>query len=554
LRAAEDVDVDNGAATIRISASGVPTTKDVIATETDNDVLSFITSTDSVAVPEGGTTTFQVKLSAQPTTTVNASVAWFSGDTDITVQSGSSLTFTPSNWDTYQTVTLRAAEDVDVGNGTATIRISSSGVPTTKDITATEADNDVLSFVTNTDSVTVLEGGTATFQVKLGAQPTSTVNAFVAWFSGDTDITVQSGSSLIFTPSNWSTYQTVTLRAAEDGDLDNGIATIRISASEVPGYKDVTATEIDNDIVNFVTNTDLVTVPEGGTATFKVKLSARPSSTVNASLTLLAGGDADIRIKSGASLRFTTANWNIYQKVVLSDAEDPDLLNGTATIRISGPGVQTDKDVIATEADNDMSLLTPGDGEIIPSGALYPVSWMAPPQAVKFKLAYSMDNGTIWMPINNNDFVPGPSYNWTVPTPMGNKKKCLVKLVGYDAFNRKVGSDKSDAPFAIEVINLTYPNLTETFVSGSKVMITWTTNSTKKPVAKTILYYTKDACMTWSRIKLFNGDPNPRSHEWTVPLVGKAKPNCKVKVVLKDSNGSNLGSDVSDAYFTISPP
>jgi hypothetical protein len=85
-------------------------------------------------------------------------------------------------------------------------------------------------------------------------------------------------------------------------------------------------------------------------------------------------------------------------------------------------------------------------------------------------------------------------------------------------------------------------------------MITWTTNATKKPVAKTILYYSKDGYMTWSQIKALKGDPDPRSFEWTVPVVGKAKPKCKVKVVLTDSNGNNLGSDVSDSYFTVSPP
>ncbi|MFP4082231.1 MAG: cohesin domain-containing protein, partial [Candidatus Aminicenantes bacterium] len=54
-----------------------------------------------------------------------------------------SLTFTPDNWDTYQTVTLAASEDSDADNGQATIRISASGV-SDKDITATEQDDDAL--------------------------------------------------------------------------------------------------------------------------------------------------------------------------------------------------------------------------------------------------------------------------------------------------------------------------------------------------------------------------------------------------------------------------
>ena len=100
-----------------------------------------VSGTDSVTVPERGTAQFQVKLSAQPDSTVSASVSRVSGDSDISVQSGSSLTFTSTNWNTYQTVTLSAAEDADTTNGTATIRISASGIPN-KDITATESDND----------------------------------------------------------------------------------------------------------------------------------------------------------------------------------------------------------------------------------------------------------------------------------------------------------------------------------------------------------------------------------------------------------------------------
>jgi hypothetical protein len=83
-----------------------------------------------------------VRLSAQPSSDVSVTVARVSGDTDITVQTGSALTFTTANWNVYQAVMLAAAEDVDVANGTATVRVSATGIPN-KDITATEQDDDV---------------------------------------------------------------------------------------------------------------------------------------------------------------------------------------------------------------------------------------------------------------------------------------------------------------------------------------------------------------------------------------------------------------------------
>ena len=49
-----------------------------------------------------------------------------SGDSDLTVSGGASLTFTSANWNTPQTVTLAAAEDVDLANGSAVFDVTSS--------------------------------------------------------------------------------------------------------------------------------------------------------------------------------------------------------------------------------------------------------------------------------------------------------------------------------------------------------------------------------------------------------------------------------------------
>ena len=103
---------------------------------------SFVTDRTAATVPEGATSTFQVKLAALPTSTVTVSVSRTStGDQDITVQSGASLTFTTGNWNVYQTVTLAAAEDADSDNGVAKILIKATGL-TDQYISATETDND----------------------------------------------------------------------------------------------------------------------------------------------------------------------------------------------------------------------------------------------------------------------------------------------------------------------------------------------------------------------------------------------------------------------------
>ena len=102
-----------------------------------------------------------------------------------------------------------------------------------------------LAILTSENSVSVPEGGTATFHVKLKTKPVNAELVTVSRVSGDSDISVKSGAALVFSASNWNNYQTVTLAAAEDADMVDGEAMIRFSA---PGLinKDVTATEQDN--------------------------------------------------------------------------------------------------------------------------------------------------------------------------------------------------------------------------------------------------------------------------------------------------------------------
>lgn len=118
----------------------------------------IITDVSSLNVPEGGTNTFKVKLSLQPASDVTVNVAKTSGDADITVSSGSSLTFTTLNWNDEQTVTLSAAEDADTVNGSATISCTSPGL-ITRNVTANEAEDDFTLIVNNDGNGTTTPSG-----------------------------------------------------------------------------------------------------------------------------------------------------------------------------------------------------------------------------------------------------------------------------------------------------------------------------------------------------------------------------------------------------------
>ena len=251
----------NGSAIIRCSAPGL-TDQDVTATEQDNTpALAILTSTNAVTVAEGGTATFQVKLNT-------AAGQSHDGDGQ-SGQRGHGHHRAVGRFAGVRRLQLEYEPDGDaLGGGRCgpgrTVRRSSGAARrrlADQDVTATEQDNTpALAIVTSTNAVTVPEGGTATFQVKLNTAPVNPTTVTVSRVSGDTDITVQSGASLVFNASNWNTNQTVTLSAASDADQVDGSAIIRCSA---PGLadQDVTATEQDNTpALAIVTSTNAVTV------------------------------------------------------------------------------------------------------------------------------------------------------------------------------------------------------------------------------------------------------------------------------------------------------
>ena len=99
-------------------------------------------------------------------------------------------------------------------------------------------------------------------------------------------------------------------------------------------------------------NITTLSVPEGSSsssdfASYKVKLSAQPSSNVTVYLDLQStsgnnAGDSSIN-RSPSSLTFTTLNWNEAKEVKVWAGEDSDNTAGTRTIthRVSGGGYST---------------------------------------------------------------------------------------------------------------------------------------------------------------------------------------------------------------------
>ena len=177
-------------------------------------------------------------------------------------------------------MTLSAAEDHDALAGTAVFEHDADGGDydsISEELTATEGDNDTAALTLTPASVTVNEGTTANYTVKLATLPSASVTVEVAKKTTgdqDGDLSLTAGSKLTFTTSTWSTAQTVTLSAAEDHDAEAGTAVFTHTADggdygAVPGgspavSKELTATEGDNDTAGLVFDPSAgPSVPEG---------------------------------------------------------------------------------------------------------------------------------------------------------------------------------------------------------------------------------------------------------------------------------------------------
>ncbi|UCG48098.1 MAG: right-handed parallel beta-helix repeat-containing protein [Phycisphaerales bacterium] len=101
-----------------------------------------------------------------------------------------------------------------------------------------------------------------------------------------------------------------------------------------------------------VLSTHSIVVDEGGSATFEAALAMDPGGTIEVHVGW-ASGDGDIGVVSPDVLLFNSLNYGASQTVTLDAAEDADYLNGSALIRLSGPGLNT-TGLWATEWDNDV--------------------------------------------------------------------------------------------------------------------------------------------------------------------------------------------------------
>ncbi|HPR26300.1 Calx-beta domain-containing protein, partial [Lentimicrobium sp.] len=379
---------------------------DVAGNNIDNDVAGITVVPIDTQTSEGGDTgTFTVVLNTEPTHDV---VITLSSDDltegDVTNPVTKTLTFTPLNWNTPQTVTVTGADELIV-DGTETYHIVTSAASSTDpkyndmmvdDVTMNNVDNDVAGFIVTPTSLTVSENGTSqTFTIVLTSQPATDTENYVVVVdvaSSNTNEGTVDISQLTFTHLNWNTPQTITVTGVDDIVVDGTIAftilnTVNTTLTTDPNYDplnpaDVSVNNTDNDAatvaINDVTLNEGNTVP--GTTAFTFTLTHSGAQVIGGyGVTWFTQNTGTAKAPSdfsgtGGTITFTEAEAVNGGTKILTVLVNQDFMvepNETFPVRLSGITGATGKDITISDntgtgniTNDDSSVLSISDVSI----------------------------------------------------------------------------------------------------------------------------------------------------------------------------------------------
>ena len=408
----------------------------VNVTNLDNDraglmvtLVSGIDPTDTTRLRTSenrGEATFSVVLNIKPTKDVTIPVLSSSGEG---TASPAALTFTDLNWDMPQTVTVFGENNDNVADGNQPYQIKLGPVMSEDaayrglkiadlpSVNVINVDNDradivvtLLNGVDPSDASELLTSEkktTAQFSIALSSKPMDSVHLELS--SINMDEGVIDIDKVDFTPDSWNKAQKVTVTGVDDSTKDGNIVyavLIRAPTSNDLAYQVLPAREVkvvnqDDDAAGITTpklisgvdnGTKLSTTEGGGTASFSVALTSKPTQDVSLPVTSSTPTEGKV---SPAMLTFTPQNYMNAQVVTLTGQNDAiPFVDGNQAYTVTvGPSTSKDANYVglsqvvkATNNDDDSAyiVVTPaGQGTTTEKGgtAVFSLSLHSQPTA-----------------------------------------------------------------------------------------------------------------------------------------------------------------------------
>ena len=319
-------------------------------TTIDNDVPGFLLTQPGGAtvVDESGTSdTVNVRLTRAPSSNVLFDV--IVGDLGEATVNVGAVVFTPTNWNVDQPIVVTGIDDDFVDGSissliTLSIRDSLSdpdwvnvadqsfSVSTTDDEVAGFTITETADVAGGVVSTIVNESGTTdTFDIALDDLPLTNVRLQLS-VDDSTEIAV-SPAVVVFTPTNGTTPQTITITGIDDTfvDLDEiSFVTVAVFDGQSNDFFDpvpdqvVSVTTIDDDVAAFTATPGTLSVSENGllTDTLQLVLNVEPSSPV---VLDVINPDPSEFVLSTSQLTFTPANWDTPQVVNVGGVDESDV-------------------------------------------------------------------------------------------------------------------------------------------------------------------------------------------------------------------------------------
>ena len=342
----DSVDEDDEIITVSATGTGAENLADAVLssatpapTLTLTDDAGVSLAPDELAVDEGATATYSVRLNRAPGGPVTVTPS--TSDTGAATFSPLSLSFTAANWNTAQTVTVTAVHDSDTADETATVSHSVSGSGyqgvTAGSVSIRVADDDRGPQVTLSLTNPSLSGETGHTDVQASVDsPLGRALAVEVSVPDGCGCTLSSNTTLIIparqTNSRTGRGNRVRITAV-DNDIDAPDRLVAVSgAVAADGVDDpapVIWTITDDDTRGVAVTPTLIAMAGGDTATYTVKLDTEPTHTVT--VTAAASADTDVSL-TPSSLTFSPANWDTAQTVTVTAASDTDDRDDQAVI------------------------------------------------------------------------------------------------------------------------------------------------------------------------------------------------------------------------------
>ena len=260
--AAEQDELDDDGESVRLSFGAplpdavtavTPSASTISITDDDHPIVEVSFEKDTYDVNEGGSVNVMLMLDEAPRRSVTIQIdKTDSGATTDDYSVPGAVTFGPN--DTEQSIPFRATQDsLDDDGGSVQLAPSSTlpdRVTVTADLpsstTVSINDDDGAGVLITPPALTVPEGGSRTYTVKLTSQPTADVTVSIRT-SGSPDVTHDATDDMLtFTAATWATSQTVRVSAKDNDDHRDEIATISHSVTSTDmEYRVITPPDIN---------------------------------------------------------------------------------------------------------------------------------------------------------------------------------------------------------------------------------------------------------------------------------------------------------------------